>query len=138
MSASMGQRIEKWGVVDGLRIAGTVYDRPGQADGGLIVTSPVVEIRFMGGGGSLGTYPVAFTESGSAYRLGGPAPSFGLGNAEAFIQSRLTGPGATVPCEPNRTSPDFESSAVPAARAAAPRHFERIELYESSFKPMPM
>ena len=108
-----GQRIEKWGVVGGNRLAGTVFDRPGHKDGGMIVTSPVVEIRMLGAGTWPGTYPVAFTESGSAYRLGEPSPSFGTDCADGFIRSKLSARG--LPIEPGRSRPDREAPVVRAA-----------------------
>ncbi|WBY01942.1 hypothetical protein PE066_21275 [Ramlibacter tataouinensis] len=136
MSGSTSQRIEKWGVVGGTRIAGTVYDRPGHMDGGSIVTSPVVEVRMMGAGAWPGRYPVAFTESGSAYRLGEPSPSFGTDQAEAFIQSRLPGRTGIVLAQRGQGVGRQESTTVRAAIDSAFQRFERIELVETSFKPM--
>lgn len=129
-----GQRIEKWGVVGGNRLAGTVYDRPGQKDGGMIVTSPVVEIRMLGAGTWPGTYPVAFTESGSAYRLGEPSPAFGADCADGFIRSKLSARG--FPIEAGRSRSGTEGSVVRTALDTALRRVERIDLYETSFKPM--
>ncbi len=75
------QTIRFWSVVSTDRLAGEIYNRPGQPDGQKMMTTPVVEVRFMG---ALPT-PVAFTRSGSTYWLGEPAPDFGLDAAEDFV-----------------------------------------------------
>lgn len=129
-----GQRIEKWGVVCGNRLAGTVYDRPGHKDGGMIVTSPVVEVRMVGTGTWPGTCPVAFTESGSAYRLGEPSPSFGIDCADGFIRSKLAARNA--PIQAGRSGSGTEGAMARAALDTGLRSVERIDLYETSFKPM--
>ncbi|NML48424.1 hypothetical protein HHL11_32055 [Ramlibacter sp. G-1-2-2] len=73
--------INGWSVVGHDRIVGAAHNRPGEPDGKTIITSPVVQIRFMGARKS----PVAFTASGSAYWLGEPAASFGPDQAESFL-----------------------------------------------------
>ncbi|QJW83605.1 hypothetical protein HK414_04485 [Ramlibacter terrae] len=75
------QWIDGWSVAGDDRIVGTVHGRPGQASGRTIITSPVVQVRFMGEWKT----PVAFTESGSAYWLRDPAARYGLDAAEAFV-----------------------------------------------------
>jgi hypothetical protein len=75
------QGIRNWSVVGDDRIVGAVYNRPGQADGKTIMTSPVLQVRLMGEHNT----PVAFTESGTAYWLGDPSPKFGIDQAEAFV-----------------------------------------------------
>jgi hypothetical protein len=75
------QTIVKWAVVGSDRLIGAIHHRPGTASGKTIMTSPVVQVRFMG----VQRTPVAFTESGNAYWLGEPADSFGLDRAEAFV-----------------------------------------------------
>lgn len=92
------QTIQNWSVVGDNRIVGSAYNRPGQADGKTVLTSPVLQIRLMGAGG----IPVAFTESGSAYWLGDPSPKFGIDAAEAFVW-RLSRTG---------TAPEADTSAV--------------------------
>ena len=75
------QTIRNWSLVGPDRLAGELYNRPGQADGQKMMTSPVVEVRFMGEHRT----PVAFTRSGSTYWLGEPATDFGLDAAEEFV-----------------------------------------------------
>ncbi|RYY87112.1 MAG: hypothetical protein EOO24_35070 [Comamonadaceae bacterium] len=75
------QTIQHWSVVGDNRIVGSAYNRPGQADGKTILTSPVLQVRMMG----TPAMPVAFTESGSAYWLADPSPKFGIDAAEAFV-----------------------------------------------------
>jgi hypothetical protein len=135
MASHDGQRIEHWGVMGEGRLTGTVYNRPGHRDGGMIVTSPVVEIRIMGTGAWPGTYPVAFTESGNAYRLGRPAPSFGIENAQKFIYARLNSDSAPRPSSrrPDGSSPD--RTLVRAALDMSFQHVERIELDATTFDP---
>ncbi|HYD76499.1 hypothetical protein [Ramlibacter sp.] len=129
-----GQRIEQWGVVGRNRLAGTVYDRPGHKDGGTIVTSPVVEVRMLGAGTWPGTYPVAFTESGSTYRLGEPSPSFGADCAGGFIRSKLSPRG--LPIETGRSKTSTERSMVRAARDTAPAQGRADRPLRDEFKRM--
>jgi hypothetical protein len=75
------QTIRCWSVVGPDRLAGELYNRPGQPDGQKMMTSPVVEIRFLG---KVKT-PVAVTRSGSTYWLGEPSPDFGLDAAQDFV-----------------------------------------------------
>lgn len=79
--SSSGTRINGWSVVGHDRLVGAAFNRPGESDGKTIITSPVVQVRFMGSRKS----PVAFTASGSAYWLGEPAASFGQDQAESFL-----------------------------------------------------
>ena len=51
------QTIRWWSLVGPDRLAGELYNRPGQDDGQKMMTSPVVEVRFMGEPKT----PVAFT-----------------------------------------------------------------------------
>jgi hypothetical protein len=81
LSQSCTPIIEQWSVVGHDRIVGIVHNRPGASDGKTIITSPVLQVRMMG---QL-RIPVAFNESGSAYRLGTPAASFGVDQAEHFV-----------------------------------------------------
>jgi hypothetical protein len=134
MSTGQGQRIENWGVVANDRLAGAVHDRAGHRDGAMIVTSSVVEVRLMGAGGWSDTYPVAFTESGNAYRLGRPSSSFGMQRAEQFIHAKL--PGDSRPEQRNATSIDHDRTIVRAAVETSLHNFDCIEVYETSFKPL--
>jgi hypothetical protein len=130
------QRIEQWGVVGQDRLAGIVYNRPGHRDGGMIVTSPVLEIRVMGDAWPA-AYAVAFTESGNAYRLGRPSESFGVEEAERFITGKLI--ADTVPMglpRERKPAPDADRTIVRAALDTTLQKFERIEVYETSFKPL--
>jgi len=134
MRSSEGQRIENWGVVANERLAGAVHNRAGHRDGAMIVTSPVVEIRLMGAGGWSDTYPVAFTESGNAYRLGQPSSSFGIQRAEQFIHAKL--PADSRPEQ--REVPSFhrDRTIVRAAVDTSLHNFDCIDVYETSFKPL--
>jgi hypothetical protein len=129
------QRVENWGVVGEDKLAGKVYNRPGHRDGGTIVTSSVVEVRMLGAGTWPRMYPVAFTASGNAYRLGRPSPSFGVRRAEAFIYAKLTGEAGIVDWT-HRESFDPNATIVRATLDTSFQHFEEIELYETSFKPL--
>lgn len=100
-------RIERWAVVGRDRIAGTVFNRPGASDGKTIITSPVVEVRMMGAIPA----PVAFTESGSAYRLGEPAAHYGIDRAEHFVWFKSRQLDA-VPTQPD---PDLRTAYSPLA-----------------------
>jgi len=98
------QWIDGWSVAGDDRIVGTVQGRAGQGGGRTIITSPVVQVRFMGEWKT----PVAFTESGSAYWLRDPAARFGLDAAEDFVWrlSRTQRP-------PPRTRPrDYEHTII--------------------------
>jgi hypothetical protein len=75
------QTLRQWRVGADQRIVGAVYNRPGQADGQTIMTSPVLEVRFMGARKT----PVAFTESGNTYWLAEPSAGWGIDEAEAFV-----------------------------------------------------
>lgn len=75
------QTIRDWSVIGHHRVTGRVYNRPGQADGGSIITSPVSEVRLMGNAG----YLVVITEQGSVYWLDSPSETFGLDRAEEFV-----------------------------------------------------
>src|SRR5690348_11909962 len=111
MASNKGLQLEQWKVMANGRLAGNVYNRPGHRDGARIVTTPVVEVRLMGAGTWTGTYPVAFTESGSAYRLGTPAKVFGVALAKRFVRSVLPGPCGRQE-RPSRGQPDFEDSMM--------------------------
>lgn len=76
------QWIEDWGATDDGRLVGAVHS--GQGGLKTIVTSPVVRV------GHVGEIAVAFTESGTAYALKDPAPSFGAGRAQKFFQRLAT------------------------------------------------
>jgi hypothetical protein len=134
MFTGQGQRIEDWGVVANDRLSGAVHNRAGHRDGAMIVTSPVVEIRLMGSGDWSDTYPVAFTESGNAYRLGQPSNSFGIERAEQFINAKLTGPSAPVQREAKGFNPDI--TIVRAAVDTSLHNYDCIDVYETSFKPL--
>jgi hypothetical protein len=75
------QTISRWTVVGNDRLMGRIHHRPGTPNGRTIMTSPVVEVRFMGVDGTL----VAFTQSGNAYWLGLPADNFGAQRAQTFV-----------------------------------------------------
>lgn len=120
------QRIENWGVVANDRLAGTVYNRPGHRDGGMIVTSPVVEIRILGGHAWPGARAVAFTESGSAYQLGKPSDSTAAQQARQFIYAKLAAKGGV----PDRTI------AVQAIVDTTVGDYEHIDVFETTFKPL--
>lgn len=95
-------RIEQWSIVGYDRVVGTVFNRPGASDGKTIISSPVVQVRIFGKERA----PVAFTESGSAYRLGEPAAHFGIDQAEHFIWYKSRQP------EYASTRPDAESQTA--------------------------
>jgi len=134
MNAGDGQRIEDWGVVANDRLAGAVHNRAGHRDGAMIVTSPVVEVRLMGGGGWSDTYPVAFTESGNSYRLGQPSSSYGMGRAEQFIHAKLSADSRSRQ-HGARTS-DRDATRIRAAVDTSLHHLDCIDVYETSFKPL--
>lgn len=75
------QTITRWSVVGNGRLFGRIHHRPGTPDGNIIITSPVVQVRFVGVDGT----PLAFTESGNAYWLGTPAENFGVARAQEFV-----------------------------------------------------
>jgi hypothetical protein len=127
------QRIENWGVIGTDRLAGRVYNRLGHADGGMIVTSPVIEIRMMGGGRWPGAYPMAFTESGSAYRLGKPSGTFPMEQAQAFLYRKLNG-GNVEEAQLSPTDFGPERTIVQAVVDTNFQNFERIELDARSFR----
>ena len=77
------QTIREWSVMGTNRLSGRVYNRPGKADGGNIVTTPVRRVELRRSEGN--RYPVAITSSGSEYLLGDPARHFGLDKAEDFV-----------------------------------------------------
>ena len=95
----MQQTLHNWSVVADRRLVGSVFNRPGQADGKTIMTSPVLQVRLMGKHNT----PVAFTESGSVYWLADPAPKFGIDAAEAFVWdlSRNAAPAQTTTPAPD-------------------------------------
>jgi hypothetical protein len=95
------QTIVQWSVVGHDRLLGTIFGPLGQ--GGAprtVMTSPVVQVRLMGTSGR----PVAFTESGSAYRLGEPAELFGQARAEKFVAAKARPPGQPVLHHPEMVS----------------------------------
>lgn len=75
------QAIRFWSVAGRDRLVGDIYNRAGTADGTKMMTSPVVEVRFLGEP----ALPVAVTRSGTQYWLGDPAESFGSDAAEEFV-----------------------------------------------------
>lgn len=89
------QTISRWSVVGNDRLMGRIHHRPGTPNGKTIMTSPVVQVRFMGVDGT----PVAFTQSGNAYWLGRPADNYGVERAQTFVwhKSRV---GEAPPPEP--------------------------------------
>lgn len=87
------QTLHDWRVVGDNRLVGSAYNRPGQADGKTVMTSPVLQVRLMGEH----NVPVAFTESGSAYWLADPSAKFGIDAAEAFVWRMSRNVVATVP-----------------------------------------
>jgi hypothetical protein len=102
--APAGERehtIVQWSVVGHDRLLGTIFGPLGQ--GGAprtVMTSPVVQVRLVGTSGR----PVAFTESGSAYRLGEPAELFGQARAEKFVTAKARPPGQPVVHHPDMAS----------------------------------
>jgi len=134
MNSSHGQRIENWGVVANDRLSGAVLNRAGHRDGAMIVTSAVVEVRLMGGGDWSDTYPVAFTESGNAYRLGQPSRSFGMDRAERFIHAKLSAESRSMQRETRIF--DRDTTIVRAAVDTSLHNFDCIDVYETSFKPL--
>ena len=127
--------MEDWSVVGGDKLAGQVFNRPGHRDGGTIVTSPIIEIRMLGTSTWAGMYPVAFTASGNAYRLGKPSAAFGMERATALIHAKLS--GSTAPVEwSHRPSFDANATVVRAVLDTTLDNIEQIELYETSFKPL--
>ncbi|HEX2545061.1 MAG TPA: hypothetical protein VHL79_09300 [Ramlibacter sp.] len=129
------QRIERWSVLAGGQLAGEVHNRPRHHDGARIITSPVVEVRIMGTGAWPSRHPTAFTESGTSYKLGNPADSFGAAKAKAFIAAKLASGSAQRSAEGTRGF-DPNATVVHAAVDTSLQHFERIDMYESSFKPL--
>lgn len=102
--AEAGERertIVQWSVVGHDRLLGTIFGPLGQ--GGApktVMTSPVVQVRLVGSAGR----PVAYTESGSAYRLGEPAELFGQARAEKFVTAKARPPGQPVVQHPDMAS----------------------------------
>lgn len=92
------QTIRRWSIVGNDRLIGRIFHRPGTADGQVIMTSPVVQVRMVGVDGT----PVAFTESGNAYWLGPPAKAFGIHRAQDFVwhKSRVVEAAAREPQAP--------------------------------------
>jgi len=97
-NATKQPTLHDWRVVGDNRLVGSAYNRPGQADGKTVMTSPVLQVRLMGEH----NIPVAFTESGSAYWLADPADQFGIDAAEAFVwkMSRHVAPTVPAPLDP--------------------------------------
>lgn len=96
--------IVRWTVVGHDRLLGTIFGPLGQ--GGAprtVMTSPVVQVRLVGSSGR----PVAFTQSGSAYRLGEPSEMFGQGRAEKFVTAKARPPG-----EPMVQQTDMSSASI--------------------------
>lgn len=128
-------RIEHWSVISTDRLTGRIYGRAGHFDGAVIVTSPVVAVRMIGGHDWASAYPAAFTESGSAYRLGRPAPSFPMKDAQTFICERLDTsnfPGTPLPTghfQPN-------STIIRAVMDVNLKHVEEIEVDATTFQPL--
>ncbi|MGV3570929.1 MAG: hypothetical protein ACO1PB_10045 [Ramlibacter sp.] len=89
------QTLRDWRVVGDNRLVGSAWNRPGQADGKTVMTSPVLQVRLMGEHNT----PVAFTESGTAYWLADPSDQFGIDAAEAFVwnMSRNTAAARQAP-----------------------------------------
>ena len=108
------QWIDGWSVAGDDRVVGTVHGRAGQASGRTIITSPVVQVRFMGEWKT----PVAFTESGSAYWLRDPAARYGLDAAEAFVWrlSRTQRPPQPMPAR------DYEHTIILQPLEGISRH----------------
>jgi hypothetical protein len=102
--------IIRWSVVGHDRLIGSVYQRPGQADGGTVMTSPVVQVRRMG---DL-QWPVAFTASGTAYWLGAPARPFGVERAQQFVRQKARVPACSPPH--SFTALRNDSGVVPVQR----------------------
>jgi len=96
-NATKQPTLHDWRVVGDNRLVGSAYNRPGQADGKTVMTSPVLQVRLMGEH----NIPVAFTESGSAYWLANPSDKFGIDAAEAFVwnMSRTVAPTAPAPLD---------------------------------------
>lgn len=97
-NATKQPTLHDWRVVGDNRLVGSACNRPGQADGKTVMTSPVLQVRLMGEHG----IPVAFTESGSAYWLANPSAQFGIDAAEAFVwkMSRNVAPTAPATFDP--------------------------------------
>lgn len=83
--------ISHWSVAGHDRVVGKVYGLSGSAEGTTIITSPVLQVRFVGERGT----PVAFTASGSLYRLGIPAAAFGAERAQQFLLAKSKPPETT-------------------------------------------
>jgi hypothetical protein len=129
--AGLARRIENWGVISGKRLAGKVVDTPGHADGASIVTSRVIEVRLMGQGWA-DHYPVAFTASGSAYRLGAPSASFGRRKADEFIYRKWKAPPPDSGFAP--VPVDSEGTVIGGLLDFSAFGIEHIDVYESSFQ----
>lgn len=100
------QAIRFWSVAGRDRLVGDIYNRPGTADGTKMMTSPVIEVRFMGEP----PLPIAITRSGTQYWLGDPAQSFGAAAAEEFVHRLSRDP------EDHGESDPLNSLTLPLAR----------------------
>ncbi len=102
------QAIRYWSVAGRDRLIGDIYNRPGTTDGTKMMTSPVVEVRFMGEP----ALPIAVTRSGSQYWLGDPAQSFGAAAAEQFVHRLSRVPTDLVESDPlNSLTLPFSSNS---------------------------
>jgi hypothetical protein len=72
--------IEGW-KANGQLLTGKAVGHPTYPDGTVLTTSEVVFVALVGPM----RLPIAYTRSGSLYRLGEPDPSFGEDNAQAFV-----------------------------------------------------
>lgn len=93
------QVIRFWSVTESNRLVGHIYNRGGEKDGELMITSPVVEVTFQGEQ----RFPVAITASGTAYCLGEPAEGYGQDRAEAFVMEMSRGDASTENRRPDGT-----------------------------------
>jgi hypothetical protein len=80
-AADQAHHIRCWRADGTNRLTGEVFYRPGFANGAEIMTSPVQFIRFEGEPAA----PVAYTRSGSRYRLGDASPLYGSEAASEFV-----------------------------------------------------
>jgi hypothetical protein len=72
--------IQNWKVA-AQQLTGEIFGHPTYADGTVLKTSDVVFVAVVGAK----RQPIAYTRSGSIYRLGEPDPDFGEASAQAFV-----------------------------------------------------
>lgn len=97
VDADQEPTISQWSVAGHDRVIGKVYGRQGSVDGNTIITSPVLQVRIVGESATA----LAITASGSTYRLGEPAASFGHDRAAQFVASKSCASGDGAPRDPS-------------------------------------